>query len=138
MIRVGVGIYAAVAAAAMAFAGCLLLYGVVARMDSWPERLGALLIAGLAALSAYYLAQLSKFALGVCNLRAWQKSKMHVTILIILIAYGGLIPWLAFLTIAGHPVAWWALVFCLPFYLGTLWYGSREFRHSLLAAAKEE
>jgi H+/Cl- antiporter ClcA len=136
--RVWVGIYVALAAAAMALAGLFLLYGVVARIDSWPERFGALLIAATAALCTYYLAQLAKFVLGVYDLDAWQKSKMQVVILLILTAYGGLIPWLAYLTIDGHPVAWWALVFCLPFYLGTVWFVSREFRQNLIAAANHE
>ncbi len=133
--RIGMGAYTALAATVMAFAGLLLLYGALMRVDSWPAHLGALVIVGLDGWCTYYLAQLARFVLEMDDPRAWRRSKIHTWLLAVVIAYGGLIPWMAYLTINGHPVAWWGLVFCLPFYLAAVWYGSREFRRGVLAAA---
>jgi hypothetical protein len=130
-LRKQIGVAAAVIAVVCAFLAVVFAYTLMARRMSTMGKLEGVLFFLLFSILAYLLVRFIPYAFGKQHDLAWQKADAYKLLLFGLIAYGGSIPWVIYLTLVkDHDLIWLPLIAC-PFYAYLVWAIVKMFRYKM-------
>ena len=131
MFAVMVGVCAIVLAGILALVEITCLYVLIACPLSGHGRLEALLVLPFLAICIYSLLRLARYAFRGKHKPGWQKADAYLLLISGLVAYGGSIPWVAYLVLTEDRRMWWLLLVCVPLYGSLTWTTIQAFSHRM-------